>query len=461
MIYFKDKLIHFIGIGGIGMSAIAENLHEMGIKVQGSDIVESANTRRLQQQSIKVFIGQKDPHVIDNVDVAIISSATPNDCPELVAALKKGIPVGHRSEMLSQLMRYKQGVAIAGTHGKTTTSAMITHLMIDGGFDPSAIVGGIMNNYDSNSVLGHSDWIVVEADESDGSFLRLNKTVAVVTSMDPEHLDYYGTVEQMNLAFLHFLQTTSFYGFCVVCTDHPVVKQIAQKVSRRRMISYGLSPDAAVRAVNIRISTGLLEFDIIKNGTTYPDFKLPMFGRHNILNALAAFAVVSELGMSIDNIRASFANFQGVQRRFTKRGTWQGIPFYDDYAHHPEEIKATLKAAREAVGDRRIVAVFQPHRYTRLQELMDAFAKAFDEADVLFICDVYSAGQQPIAGVNKEALIAKMHGKANVFGVSDQYALCAELKKTLKPDDFVIGLGAGSISKWIALMPQMLEDEKE
>ncbi len=460
MIYFKNKLVHFIGIGGIGMSAVAENLQAMGIRVQGSNNVESENTKRLVARGIPVFIGQQDPSVIDNVDVVIVSTAITKENVELAAAIKKGIPVGHRSEMLAQIMRYKQGVAVAGTHGKTTTSSLITHLMINDGMDPSAIVGGVMNNYDTNSVLGKSDWIVAEADESDGSFLRLNKMVAVVTSMDPEHLDYYGSVEQMNLAYLHFMQTTSFYGYCVVCTDHPVVKETAKKVKRRQIISYGLNEDAFIRAVNIKIKAGEIRFDIVKGDTTYPDFVLPMFGHHNVLNALAAFAVVDKEGMPIDKIREGFASFKGVQRRFTKRGETDGILIYDDYGHHPEEIKATLRAAKEATPDNKVIAVFQPHRYTRFADLMDEFLTAFDKADVLLVADVYAAGETPIENINKETFVQKIKHK-NVMTVDGAADMCDKINKLANSGDLVIGLGAGDISKWMTALPDDLKQKRK
>ena len=459
MIYFKDKVVHFIGIGGIGMSAIAEQLKDMSIQVQGSNDVENDSTRRLRAQGIPVFIGQKDPSVLDGADVVIISSAIHSDNVELKAAIERKMPIGHRSEMLAQIMRYKQGIAVAGTHGKTTTSSMISHLMIEGGFMPSCIIGGVMNNYETNSVLGKSDWLVVEADESDGSFLRLNKMVAVVTSMDPEHLDYYGSVDQMNLAYLHFMQTTSFYGFCVVCTDHPIVKEMAEKVKHRRMISYGLNTDAFIHAKNIRIGQGALHFDIVKGDQTYSNFVLPMFGRHNILNALAAFAVVSELGMEPDKIRKAFASFKGVQRRFTKRGEVDGILIYDDYGHHPEEIKATLRAAKEATPDNKVIAVFQPHRYSRFADLMDDFLTAFVDADILLVADVYAAGEEPIEGVNKEAFINRiMH--PNAMTINDENDLADKIASMAKAGDLVIGLGAGSISKWVQALPDNLKKRK-
>ena len=459
MIYFKDKLVHFIGIGGIGMSAIAENLRAMGIRVQGSNDVENDSTKRLAAHEIPIYIGQKDASVLNGVDVVIISSAIHSDNLELKEAIQRGIPVGHRSEMLAQIMRYKQGIAVAGTHGKTTTSSMISHLMLTGGFMPSCIIGGIMNNYGTNSVLGKSDWMVVEADESDGSFLRLNKMISVVTNMDPEHLDYYGSAEQMNLAYLHFLQTTSFYGFCVACTDHPVVKETAKKIKHRKIISYGLNEDAFIRATNIQVKTGQLHFDIIKGDTTYPDFVLPMFGRHNILNALAAFAVVDQLGMPIEKIRTGFASFQGVQRRFTKRGEVDGILIYDDYAHHPEEIRATLKAAKEATPNNKVIAVFQPHRYTRFSELMNEFLHAFNDADILLVADVYSAGEEPIKKINKEAFVKKIT-HSNVMAVENEEDMIKKVKDMASSGDLVIGLGAGSISKWIKDLAENLQKRK-
>lgn len=460
MIYFKDKLVHFIGIGGIGMSAIAEDLQALGIRVQGSNDVENDNTKRLVKNGIPVFIGQKDPSVLNNVDVVIISSAIHSDNIELQTAVKKNLPIGHRAEMLAQIMRYKQGIAVAGTHGKTTTSSMISHLMITGGFAPSCIIGGVMNNYQTNSILGKTDWMVVEADESDGSFLRLNKTVSVVTSMDPEHLDYYGSVENMNAAYLHFLQTTSFYGFCVVCTDHPVVKETVEKVKHRHIISYGLNEGAFIRAINIQIKSENMHFDIVKGDTVYTDFVLPMFGRHNILNALASFAVVEKLGMPIEKIRAGFTSFQGVQRRFTKRGEIDGILIYDDYAHHPQEIKATLRAAREAIPDKKVIAVFQPHRYSRLSDLMDEFVNAFNDADILLVADVYAAGEQPIKNINKENFIKKVH-HPNVMPINDASDLADKVADMAHDGDLVIGLGAGSISGWIKALPENLKQRKD
>ena len=459
MIFFQDKCVHFIGIGGIGMSAIAEQLFAMGgIKVQGSNNVENDSTRRLQAKGIKVFIGQNDPSVLDGVDVVIISSAIGEDNVELIEAKKRGLTIGHRSEMLAELMRYKQGIAVAGTHGKTTTSAMISHLMIKGGFDPSCIVGGVMNNYNTNSVLGEGDWIVVEADESDGSFLRLNKQVAIVTSMDAEHLDYYKTVEYMNKAYFYFMSSTSFYGFCVVCTDHPVVNEWSKKVSGRKMISYGLNEGASIRAINLKIGVGKLCFDIQTENGVYKDFVLPMFGVHNVLNALAAFAVAYELGMPVDKIRAAFADFKGTQRRFTYCGQYEQVPIYDDYAHHPEEIKATLKAAKQAVGSGRVVAVFQPHRYTRFKELMEEFTKAFDDADTLFVMDVYPAGEEPIENVNKEVFISMIKDKKDVYPVNDETAFISKLKQVIKEGDLIIGLGAGDISKLMHKTEQLLKE---
>lgn len=461
MIFFQNKRIHFIGIGGIGMSAIAEQLFAMGICVQGSNNVENDNTRRLQAKGIQVYIGQNDPSVLNDADIVVVSSAIHDDNVELQEAKKRNLPIGHRSEMLSELMRYKQGIAVSGTHGKTTTTAMISHLMIDGGFDPSCIVGGVMNNYHTNSVLGKSDWIVVEADESDGSFLRLNKQVAIVTNMDAEHLDYYQSVDRMNEAYLHFMNTTDFYGFCVVCADHPVVNAWAKKVKNRKIITYGIHEDAFVRAVNIKFDVGKLFFDIQKGSAIYENFVLPMFGEHNILNALASFAVVSELGMDVDKIRESLSHFTGTHRRFTYCGDYQGCGIYDDYAHHPEEIKATLKAAKQAVKNGKVVAIFQPHRYSRFEDLMDDFTLAFDDADMLFVMDVYAAGEQPLAGVNKEAFLRKMQNKKNVFPLDNRAELCMALRQSVQQGDLVIGLGAGDISKLMHELPQLLNKKED
>ena len=461
MIFFDNKRIHFIGIGGIGMSAIAEQLFVMGIDVQGANNVENDNTRRLQQKGIKVFIGQDDPSVLDGVDVVVVSSAIRSDNAELQEAKRRGLPIGHRAEMLAQLMRYKQGIAVAGTHGKTTTSAMISHVLMQSGMEPSCIVGGVMNNYGTNSILGSSDWIVVEADESDGSFLYLDKQIAVVTNMDPEHLDYYKSAERMNDAYLHFMNTTDFYGCCVVCTDHPVVRQCAAKVLNRKIISYGMNEDASIRAVNVRFEGGRLHFDVQKGSGIYKDFELAMFGEHNVLNALAAFAVASEMGVSAEQIRQALSDFSGVQRRFTLCGRYKGVPIYDDYAHHPEEIKATLKAAKLAVKNGKVIAVFQPHRYSRFGNLMDDFTHAFDDADLLFVMDVYSAGEQPVLGISKEVFLSKMSHKSNVYALNDETSFINQLKQCVNEGDLIIGLGAGDISKLMHQLESLLSKQED
>ena len=451
--------IHMIGIGGISMSALADILIYFGYEVSGSDVVKSPLTEKLVAKGATIYIGQSDEN-IKSPDLVCYTAAVKEDNPEYMRAKELGIPTIERAELLGIMMtNYDLPLAVAGTHGKTTTSSLITHLMITGGMKPSAIVGGVMNNYETNSVLGDSDWIVAEADESDGSFLRLNKMVSVVTSMDPEHLDYYGSVEQMNLAYRHFLQTTSFYGFCVVCTDHPVVKETIKEIKYRKIISYGLKDDADVQAININVKSGELKFDIKVQDKTYTDFILPMFGYHNILNALAAFAVVYYNGMNVDKIRQGLASFAGVQRRFTKRGSVNGINIYDDYGHHPEEIKATLKAAKEATPNNKVIAVFQPHRYSRFSDLMNEFIQSFDNADILLVADVYGAGEKPIENVNKEIFIEKMR-RNNVFAVNNAQQMNETIATIAKSGDLVIGLGAGDISKWMTNLPNYLQERK-
>lgn len=459
MIYLSDKTIYFIGIGGIGMSAIAEALQHMGIKVQGSNNVEDANVIRLREKGIPVYIGQKDGSHLNGVDMVVISTAVPADNPELMAAKKRGIAIGHRSEMLAELLRYKQGIAIAGTHGKTTTTAMIADVLEKGGFDPSYIVGGIMNVCATNAKIGKSPWMVVEADESDGSFLRLPKMISVVTNIDPEHMDHYKTFENMKMAYLHFLQTTAFYGFCVVCIDHPVVKELLPLLKDRRIITYGFDENAEIQAQNLCLKPGLLTFDVVIKGQTYPGFTLPLFGTHNIQNALVAIAVGLELGMPIEKIQKSLAFFDGVQRRFTKRGSWAGIDIYDDYAHHPVEVAAVLKAAKEAISPHKVIAVFQPHRYSRALDLANEFATAFEKADVVFVADIYAAGEKPISGISKEILAQKIiqAGHKNVSCLKDKSQLPALILKHAQKGDLVIGLGAGDISKWMEELPEAMK----
>ena len=459
MIFFDNKTIHFVGIGGIGMSAIAEALFQMGYKVQGSDAKKSANVIRLQEEGIPVFIGHKPEH-IDGADVVIVSTATPKNNPEVQEALKKGLKVGHRAEMLAELMRYKKGIAISGTHGKTTTTALITSILSQGGLEPSSIIGGIVNHLKTNSMQGSSDWFIAEADESDGSFLKLPKMVSVVTNIDPEHMNFYKSFERMKLAYKFFLDSTSFFGFCVVCTDHPVVEQMVNRIIDREVITYGFNDKALVRAVNERTQNGIQIFDIIAFGKEIKDVQLPLLGRHNIQNALASVAVGLKLGINVEDIKKALASFEGVERRFSKRGMSHGIHIYDDYGHHPVEIKAVLKAARSAVGNNKLLAVFEPHRYTRANDLADEFALAFQDADTVFVADIFSAGEEPVPSISKEILAEKIKasGHRNVFVLPSWEALPEMVLKHTQVGDFVVGLGAGDVSKYMKNLPNEMEE---
>ncbi|RYE56780.1 MAG: UDP-N-acetylmuramate--L-alanine ligase, partial [Rhizobiaceae bacterium] len=398
--------IHFVGIGGIGMSGIAEVLCNLGYTVQGSDVAESANVKRLREQGIAVTVGHKAENVT-GADVLVVSTAIKRDNPELMAARAQRIPVVRRAEMLAELMRLKSCVAIAGTHGKTTTTSMVATLLDAGNLDPTVINGGIINAYGTNARLGAGDWMVVEADESDGTFLKLPADVAIVTNVDPEHLDHFKTFEAVQDAFKNFVESVPFYGFAVMCIDHPVVQTLVGKIEDRRIITYGENPQADARLSNLAASGGVSRFDVVfrdrasGNMHTIKDLALPMPGRHNALNATAAIAVAHELGMSDDAIRKALTGFGGVKRRFTRTGEWNGVAIIDDYGHHPVEIAAVLKAAREST-DKKVIAVVQPHRYTRLQSLFDEFCTCFNDADAVIVADVYAAGEAPIPGIDRD-----------------------------------------------------------
>ena len=379
--------LHFVGIGGIGMSGIAEVLHNLGYRVQGSDLAESGNTRRLAALGIAVTIGHRAEN-LGEAEVVVISSAVKPDNPEIVAARARRLPVVRRAEMLAELMRLKWSIAIAGTHGKTTTTSMIGALLETAELDPTVINGGIINAYGTNTRLGAGDWMVVEADESDGTFTRLPATIAIVTNIDPEHLDFYGDFDRLQAAFETFVANIPFYGFAVLCIDHPVVQSMIARVTERRLLTYGLSPQADIRAVNLRLAADGAHFDVVvtdrAGGTERPiaDLYLPMFGEHNVLNALAAVAVAEEMGLGDEVVRATLRNFRGVRRRFTKTGEVGGVTVIDDYGHHPVEIAAVLKAARAIVAGK-VIAVVQPHRYTRLRDLFDGFCTCFNDADAV------------------------------------------------------------------------------
>jgi UDP-N-acetylmuramate--alanine ligase len=451
--------IHFIGIGGIGMSGIAEVMHNMGYKVQGSDVAEGYVVEGLRAKGIKVMIGHK-PENLGDAAVVVTSTAIRKGNPEVDLALERRVPVIRRAEMLAELMRLKSTVAVAGTHGKTTTTSMIAALLDAGGVDPTVINGGIINSYGSNARLGSSDWMVVEADESDGSFLRLDGTIAVVTNIDPEHLDHYGSFDAVKDAFVEFVENTPFYGAALLCLDHPEVQAILPRVQDRRIVTYGFSAQADIRGENVQPVPGGNRFDVQireRDGSTrrIEGITMPMPGRHNVSNAMAAIGVALQMGIDDKTIQSGFASFGGVKRRFTKVGeiavAGGNAIVIDDYGHHPVEIRAVLAAAREGAKGR-VVAVVQPHRFTRLRDLMDEFQQAFNDADVVYVSPVYTAGEQPIEGIDADALVAglKRRGHRAAQTVTDADALAAALAADLKADDMIVCLGAGDITKWAA-----------
>ncbi|WP_295525447.1 UDP-N-acetylmuramate--L-alanine ligase [Novosphingobium sp. Chol11] len=447
--------IHFVGIGGIGMSGIAEVMHNMGYAVQGSDMADSYVVEGLRSRGITVMIGQRAENV-EGVSVVVTSTAVKRDNPEVVAALEARVPVVRRAEMLAELMRLKNTVAVAGTHGKTTTTSMVACLLDAGGIDPTVINGGIINSYGSNARLGDSDWMVVEADESDGSFLRLDGTIAVVTNIDPEHLDHYGSFERVKESFVEFIENVPFYGAAILCIDHPEVQAIIPKVRDRRVVTYGFSAQADVRGEGVTPIPGGNRFTAVlrrRDGSfrRIEDIVLPMPGRHNVQNALAAIAVARELRCSDDQIRAGFGGFGGVKRRFTKVGEVGGAQIIDDYGHHPVEIRAVLAAAREGVKGR-VIAVVQPHRFTRLRDHLEAFQGAFNDADVVFAAPVYPAGEAPIAGIDSAAMVEgmKARGHRSAQLIAGPEPLAQELAGLIEPGDMVVCLGAGDITKWAA-----------
>jgi UDP-N-acetylmuramate--alanine ligase len=457
--------IHFVGIGGIGMSGIAEVMHNLGYKVQGSDIAEGYVVEGLRQRGIKVMIGHKAEN-LGEAAVVVTSTAVKRDNPEVVAALEHRVPVVRRAEMLAELMRLKNTVAVAGTHGKTTTTSMIAALLDAGGIDPTVINGGIINSYGSNARLGASDWMVVEADESDGSFLRLDGTLAVVTNIDPEHLDHYGSFDRVKECFVEFIENVPFYGAAMLCIDHPEVQAIIPKVRDRRVITYGFSAQADVRGEGVTPVPGGNRFTAVlraRDGSfrRIEDIVLPMPGRHNVQNALAAVAVAVEMGCSDDCIRGGFAKFGGVKRRFTKVGEIDGVTIIDDYGHHPVEIRAVLAAAREGVKGR-VIAVVQPHRFTRLRDHLDDFAGAFNDADVVYAAPVYPAGEPPIDGVDSAALVAgaKARGHRSAHLIAGPAELARDLAATVRPGDMVVCLGAGDITRWAAGLAGAIAAEK-
>ena len=441
--------IHFVGIGGIGMSGIAEVLLDQGYMVQGSDLKASKITRRLEAMGALIHLGQKAEN-LGEAEVVVVSTAIKPGNPELDQARKVGLPVVRRAEMLAELMRLKSNVAVAGTHGKTTTTTMVSTLLHAGGFDPTVVNGGVINAFESNARTGQGEWMVVEADESDGTFNRLPATIAIVTNIDPEHMEHWGSFDNLRQGFFEFVHNIPFYGLAVCNTDHPEVQALVGRITDRRVTTYGFNAQADVRVVDLSYAQGTAYFDVaLRDGSIIEGCTLPMPGDHNVSNALASVAVALHLGMSGDAIRTGLHSFKGVNRRFTKVAELDGVTIIDDYAHHPVEIAAALKAARQSHSGR-IMAIHQPHRYSRLHDLFDDFCTCFNDADVVGITDIFAAGEAPIAGADRDSLVIGLtgHGHRNAMAVADEAALKAFLTEHCQPGDMLICLGAGSISAW-------------
>ncbi|WP_330167852.1 UDP-N-acetylmuramate--L-alanine ligase [Bartonella grahamii] len=455
-------VIHFIGIGGIGMSGIAEVFYNLGYKVQGSDQVDSANVERLRRKGINVYIGHCSEN-LGNAEVVVFSTAVKKTNPEYIAAKERHLPLVRRAEMLAELMRFRRAIAVGGTHGKTTTTSMVAALLDAGHFDPVVVNGGIINAYGTNSRTGDGDWMIVEADESDGTFLKLPADIAVITNIDAEHLDHYGSFDAVREAFRQFVENVPFYGFAVLCLDHPEVQALAGRIDDRWVITYGANPQADVRFLNLLMDGQKTHFDVLvrsrKTGRKIElkNLLLPMAGQHNVANATAAIAIAHELGISNEAIKRGLAEFGGVKRRFTRTGSWRGIEIFDDYGHHPVEIKAVLRAARESAKGR-VIAIAQPHRYSRLYHLFDDFAACFNDADTVLITPVYAAGEEPIIGFGSQELVEhiKMSGHRDVrliHGLEDVVSL---VSKFAQAEDYVVFLGAGNITQWACSLPHQL-----
>ncbi|WP_299817112.1 UDP-N-acetylmuramate--L-alanine ligase [uncultured Jannaschia sp.] len=452
--------VHFVGIGGIGMSGIAEVLMSYGYVVQGSDLKASPITERLARLGARIFTSQSAEN-LEGAEVVVISSAIKPGNAELDAARARGLPIVRRAEMLAELMRMKSNVAVAGTHGKTTTTTMVAALLDAGALDPTVINGGIIHAYGSNARMGMGEWMVVEADESDGTFNRLPATIAIVTNIDPEHMEHWGTIERLRQGFTDFVSNIPFYGLAICCTDHPEVRALVGRVTDRRVVTFGFNAQADVRAINLRYEAGSARFDIQLQGedALIEGCRLPMPGDHNVSNALAAVAVARELGVPRDVIRDGLGAFGGVNRRFTRVGEWNGVPIIDDYGHHPVEIAAVLKAARQSIGDTgRVIAVHQPHRYSRLHTLFDEFCGCFNEADVVGISEVYAAGEEPIPGAGRDDLVAGLirTGHRHARAVTDEADLERLVREQARQGDIVVCLGAGTISAWANALPARL-----
>jgi UDP-N-acetylmuramate--alanine ligase len=451
--------IHFVGIGGIGMSGIAEVLLNHGYVVQGSDLKRSKITDRLADLGALIFEGQRAENIAE-AEVVVISSAIKPGNAELDAARARGLPIVRRAEMLAELMRLKSNIAVAGTHGKTTTTTMVAALLDEGKFDPTVVNGGVIHAYGSNARKGEGEWMVVEADESDGTFNRLPATIAIVTNIDPEHMDHWGTEEALHQGFLDFVSNIPFYGVAVCCTDDPDVQALVGKITDRRVITYGFNAQADVRAINLTYENGVAHFDVALQAedTVIEGCTLPMPGDHNVSNALSAVAVARHLRMKADEIRTALAGFGGVNRRFTRVGEVDGVTIIDDYGHHPVEIAAVLKAARQATNGR-VIAVHQPHRYTRLSHHFDEFCACFNDADVVGIADVFAAGEAPIAGASRDDLVAGLirHGHRHARAVRGEDDLERLVREQGRPGDMVVCLGAGTIGAWANALPGRLQ----
>ncbi len=452
--------IHFVGIGGIGMSGIAEILHNLGYSVQGSDLSENANVVRLRALGVPIEIGHRGENIGDS-QVVVVSSAVKPDNPEVVAARTRQVPVVRRAEMLAELMRLKWAVAVGGTHGKTTTTSLVAAMLDAAGYDPTVINGGIINAYGTNARLGAGEWMVVEADESDGTFVKLPSTIAVVTNIDPEHMEFYGTFEKVKDAFRAFVENIPFYGFAVLCIDHPEVQALIGHISDRRLVTYGFSPQAEIRAIDAGCGPEGCRFSVVvgrgDEQRTIKNVRLPMYGEHNMLNSLGAMAVGLEMGIPDNVIVRGLSEFGGVKRRFTRTGEVNGVTIIDDYGHHPVEIAAVLKAARTATTGQ-VVAVVQPHRYSRLHNLFEEFCACFNDADTVVVAEVYPAGETPIPGVDRDALIEGLrgHGHRHVEALASEGDLPRMVSELTRPGDMVVCLGAGSISGWANALPGQL-----
>lgn len=448
---FGVGVVHFVGIGGIGMSGIAEVMHNLGYQVRGSDVSDNANVKRLNAMGIETFIGHK-PTNIEGAEAVVISTAIKGDNAEVLAARAKHIPVVRRADMLAELMRLKWTISIAGTHGKTTTTTMVAALLDEAKLDPTVINGGVINAYGTNARLGEGDWMVVEADESDGTFIRLPTTIGIITNIDPEHLDHWGGFDALRKAFDQFIENTPFYGFGIVCLDHPEVQALVGRVTDRQLITYGSNPQADVRAENISFDAGIAHYDIVfrdrgDESSRIDNISLPMPGIHNVLNSLPAAIVARRLGASDASIRNGFGKFAGVKRRFTNVGEWKGVTIIDDYGHHPVEIAAVLHAARNATKGK-VIAIVQPHRYTRLRDLFDEFSACNNDADIVLVADVFAAGEQPIKGYGRDELVKAIigHGHKDARKVESWDDLPATIAEIAQSGDYVVYLGAGDIT---------------